>query len=193
MTIFGLVATNSNLYLSSRSSLTFNSNVSFHGIKETFNPAVKHPANAIYDSSGYAEGVTQTLYNQEGAWDSFYNPVFANGKSAQLSSNVPTLDPLGMAADLSVDPSNPNTTGTHEIIERPAPISKTNPNMKAGSTDPVNYAAHRLYNGAGLRIFINRGSATPVSVYTPSSANAANSTAAPAALAASIAGASSPS
>lgn len=193
MTVSGLVATNSNLYLSSRGSLIFNNNVSFHGIESTFNPATKRPANAIYDSTGYAEGVTQTLYEVEkGSWDTFKNPVYANSKSSQLSSNVPTLDPLGMSADLAVDATNPNASGTHEIIERPVPVSKTNPNAKTGTADPVNYAAHRLYNSAGLRIFINRGSATPVSVYVPNASDAGNSDAAPAALAASIASAITP-
>ncbi len=193
MTISGLVATNSNLYLSSHGSLTFNNNVSFHGISSTFNPAVKRPANAIYDLSGYAEGVTQTLYNTNGeSWDTFNNPVYANSKSSQLTPNAPTLDPLGMSTDLAVDASNPNTTGTHEIIERPVPVSSSNPNMKSGSTDPVTYAAHRVYTNAGLRIFINRSSSSPVSVYTPSSSNPENSVAAPAALTASIAAAITP-
>lgn len=192
MTITGLVATNSNLYLSSRGSLTLNNNVSFHGIASTFNPAIKHPNNAIYDTSGYAEGVTETLYNTEGTWDAFSNPVYANSKSSQLSAKVPTLDPLGMSSDLAVDASNPNTTGTHEIIERPVPTSKTDPNVKTGTTDPVTYAAHRLYNSAGLRIFINRTGAGSVSVYTPSSSNVENSVAAPAALTAAIAAAITP-
>lgn len=193
MTVTGLVATNSNLYLSSRGSLTFNNNVSFHGIKETFDPALKRPTNAIYDPSGYAEGVTQTLYDVEKPnWDNFNNPIYATSKSSQLSANVPTLDPLGMSADLAVDTANANTSGTHEIIERPVPVSKSDPDMKTGSTDPVTYAAHRLYNSAGLRIFINRSSATPVSVYVPSADNAGNSDAAPAALAASIATAITP-
>lgn len=193
MTITGLVATNSNLYLSSRGNLTLNNNVSFHGIPSTFNPAAKRPTNAIYDASGYAEGVTQTLYDTEkGSWDAFNNPNYANSKSTQLSANVPTLDPLGMSADLAVDSTNPNATGTHEIIERPVPTSKTDPNVKSGTTDPVTYAAHRLYNSAGLRIFVNRTGTGSVSVYTPSTSNVENSTAAPAALTASIAAAITP-
>lgn len=192
MTVSGLVATNSNLYLSTRSTLTFKNNVSFHGIADKFSPATKHPSNAIYDATGYAEGVTQTLYNTEKLWDSFNNPSYAVNKNTQLTPNVPTLDPLGMSADLAVDTSNPNTTGTHEIIERPVPTSKTNPNVKTGTTDPVTYAAHRLYNSAGLRIFINRGSSTPVSVYTPSTSNPENSVAANAVLTSSIAGTITP-
>lgn len=185
MTIFGLVATNSNLYLSAHKgvALTFNDSVSFHGDSKNAIPAINHPLNAIYDTSGndkdgnpiytgYFEGVTQTLYNREfksANWDTFDNPIYATLKSTQLSGPVGALNPLGTSSDLPIDATNANATGTHEIIERPVPTSKTNPNPKAGTTDSPDYMAHRLYNNAGLRIFINRNSSSPVTVYTPMS------------------------
>ncbi len=187
MTVSGLVATNANLYLSAHNGLTFNSNVSYHGSTSTLTPAAKHPSNAIYDMTGYIEGVTQSLYDQEGLWDNYNNPKYANSKSSQLSPTVPSLDPLGMSADLAVDNNNANASGTHEIIERPVPTSKNDPTVKPGTSDPTTYAAHRLYNSAGLRIFINRANASPVTVYTPASSNVENSTAATAALTTAIA------
>ncbi len=179
MTLYGLVHTNSNLYAvaGSGGGLTFSSNVSYHGSTTTFDPSTTHPANAYYASTGYAEGVTQTLYNQEsGNWSNFLNPVYTNSRNSQLS-NVASLDPLGISSTLAIDPNNANASGTHEIIERPVPNSQSDPNANASVPDPATYQTHRLYNSAGLRIFINRNNAThPVTVYTASTSNAENST-----------------
>ena len=67
MTLYGLVHTNSNLYAvaGAGGGLTFSSNVSYVGNTSTFAPASQHPTNFYENPNGYAEGVTQTLYNQE--------------------------------------------------------------------------------------------------------------------------------
>ena len=178
MTLYGLVHTNANLYTAAGTggSLTFNSNVSYHGSPSTFAPASTHPSNYHYDNTGYAEGVTQVLFNQETSnWIAFNNPVYTTSRNSQLS-NVASLDPLGISTDLAIDPNNANASGDHEIIERPVPNSKTDPNASTSVPDPSTYVNHRLYNSAGLRIFINRGNAThPVTVWTPTTANVENS------------------
>ncbi len=178
MTLYGLVHTNSNLYAvaGSGGGLTFSSNVSYHGNTGTLAPASSHPTNFYENPNGYVEGVTQALFNQEsGNWGSYKNPVYSTSMNAQLS-NVQSLDPLGMSETAAVDNTNGNASGTHEIIERPVPISSTNPNANAAVTDPDAFAAHRIYNSAGLRIIINRNSPTQkVRVYTPSPTNPENS------------------
>ena len=166
MTLYGLVHTNANLYAAAGSgnSLTFSSNVSFHGNQAALNPA----SNYKYENAnGYVEGVTQALYNQEGTWGSFNAPVYASSRNNQLS-NVQALNPLGTSDAAAIDTSNPNASGTHEIIERPAPVSASNPNPLSGSTDPDAFAAHRVWNTASLRILVNRNDKTQVvRVYVP--------------------------
>ena len=158
MTLYGLVHTNANLYAAagSNGSLTFASNVSFTG-----NPSTLSTTSADkVDARGYVEGVTATLAQQEGSnWNSFNLPQYQSSKANQLSQ-VAALDPLGTSAQASLLPSqqNNNTTGLHEIIERPAP----------GQTDPAVYASHRVFGNAGLRISINRNDSTqPIRVYRP--------------------------
>ena len=178
MTLYGLVHTNANMYAvaGSGGGLTFSSNVSFHGSPTTLNPAASHPTNYYQNGAGYVEGVTQTLYNQEGGnWNAYKNPVFSQSMGSQLSA-VQSLDPLGMSETAAVDTSNGNASGTHEIIERPVPTSKSDPNAKTSVVDPDAFAAHRIYNSAGLRIIINRNDTTrKVRVYAPSSSNVENS------------------
>ena len=67
MTLYGLVHTNSNLYAAAGSggSLTFSSNVSYHGNLPTLNPAPNYKHHQL-EPNGYVEGVTATLYAQEG-------------------------------------------------------------------------------------------------------------------------------
>ena len=170
MTLYGLVHTNANMYAvaGSGGGLTFSSNVSYAGNRATLNPAVKAPTNFYNNGAGYVEGVTQTLYNQESNnWNAYKNPVYANSMGSQLS-NVSALDPLGMSETAAVDSTNGNASGTHEIIERPVPTSKTDPNASPSVTDPEAFAAHRIFNSAGVRIIINRNDkAQPVRVYYP--------------------------
>ncbi len=182
MTLYGPVHTNANLYAvaGSGGSLTFSSNVSFHGNTATFDPATTHPSNYVANPAGYAEGVTQTLYNQESSnWGSYKNPVYTNSSNSQLS-NVASLDPLGMSDTAATDPNNGNASGTHEIIERPVPVSPTNPSPNASVSDPDAFAAHRTFNSAGLRILINNNTVTnggqAVHVYVPASGNSEDST-----------------
>ncbi len=177
MTLYGLVHTNANMYLAAGSSggLTFSSNVSTHGNQSTLNPSSTHPSNFVENPSevtgliGYVEGVTQSLYNHETSnWGSYKNPVFSNGGRVAQLSEVQSLDPLGMSETLAVDPNNGNASGTHEIIERPVPVSATDPNPNTSVADPDAFAAHRIYNSAGLRVIINRNNATQkVRVYKP--------------------------
>ena len=176
MTLYGLVHTNSNLYAATSVSLTFSSNVSYHGSPSTLNPAATHPGNFYENPNGYVEGVTQTLFTQEsGNWSNYKNPVYSGSMNGQLS-NVQSLDPLGMSETAAIDTTNANASGTHEIIERPAPISAANPDANPAVTDPDAFAAHRIFNSAGLRIIINRNSLTQkVRVYTPSPGNPENS------------------
>ena len=158
MTLYGLVHTNANLYAAAGTSgsLTFASNVSFTG-----NPAALNTISIdTVDSRGYVEGVTATLAQQEaGNWSSFNPPQYQTNKSSQLSQ-VAALDPLGTAAQATLPASqqNNNTSGLHELIERPV----------MSQSDPAVYATHRIYGYAGLRISINRKDATqPIHVYQP--------------------------
>lgn len=174
MTLYGLVHTNSNLYAAAGSggSLTFSSAVSYTGNSAAVNAAPNAivQRNGDNEATGYVEGVTKTLYNAESAWSTFKNPIYSNSQSSQLSQ-VAAMDPLGAAADQIVPPSqqNANTAGLlHEIIERPVPVSSTNPNSNPSVPDPDAYSQHRLFNKAGLRILINRNdSKQKVRVYTP--------------------------
>jgi hypothetical protein len=174
MTLYGLVHTNANFYAATSASLTFDSDVSFHGNQATLAPA----SNYTYeDPNGYVEGVTQALFNQEaGTWNSFNAPVYATSRNNQVS-NVQELYPLGTDDTTAIDPNNPNASGTHEIIERPAPISATNPSANTSYTDPDAFKAHRIWNSASLRVLINRNNTTqPVHVYQPGSADGEVST-----------------
>jgi hypothetical protein len=177
MTLYGLVHTNSNLYAAagSSNSLTFSSDVSYHGNPTTLDPA----ANYKYENpNGYVEGVTAALYAQEGAgtWGSYNAPTYTNSRNAQLS-NVEALYPLGTLDTTAIDPTNPNASGTHEIIERPDPISATNPSANPAYTDPPAFQSHRIWNSAGLRILINRNNTTqPIQVYVPGSSDGEVST-----------------
>ena len=182
MTLYGLVHTNANLYAAAGSSgsLTFSSNVSYVGSPSTFAPATQHPTlNYHENANGYVEGVTQTLYNQESSnWNSYNDPVYSSSSNSQLSNVTQALDPLGLNG-IPTDTSNPNDTGTHEIIERPKPSSSSPAATilaDTSYTDPI--ASHRLYDSANLRILVNRNTATnggqSVRVYQPGS-NAADS------------------
>ena len=186
MTLYGLVHTNANMYAAAGSSgsLTFSSNVSYVGNPTTFTPASQHPANSstftyVSDPNGYVQGVTQTLYNQETSdWTSYKNPVYSSSSNSQLSNVEQALDPLGLNG-IPTDASNPNDTGTHEIIERPKPASSSPAGtILADSTYTDLIASHRLYNSANLRILVNRNTATnggrAVHVYQPG-ANTADS------------------
>ncbi len=170
MTLYGPVHTNKNLYgvAGSGGSLNYDGAVSYHGDTTTLNPSSTHPSNFFEKPDGYVEGVTQTLYNQEsGNWNSYKNPTFTTSMNAQLT-NVQSLDPLGMSETNAVDPTNGNASGTHEIIERPVPVSATNPSANTAVADPDAFAAHRIFNSAGLRIIINRNSTgQKVRVYAP--------------------------
>jgi hypothetical protein len=168
MTLYGLIHTNANFYGASvsGSSLTFSSDVSYTGNASTLNPASNYnrPDSNL---NGYIEGVTETLYDQEGTWGGFNTPVYANSRTSQLST-VEALYPLGTDDTAAIDPTNPNASGTHEIIERPAPVSATNPNPNPAYTDPQAFQAHRIWNTASLRILINRNNTShPVQVYVP--------------------------
>ena len=180
MTLYGLVHTNSNLYAATGASLTFQSNVSYHGSQTTLKPA---PNYKYEDPNGYVEGVTATLYAQEASsWQNFSAPVYSTARNSQLS-NVQALDPLGMSADSAVVPGNANATGTHEIIERPVPVSAANPNANTAVSDPAAFSANRVYNSAGVRIFVNHnvpyttpaGVTSKIHVYTSDPNNAENS------------------
>ena len=182
MTLYGLVHTNSNLYAvaGSGGGLTFSSNVSYVGSPTTFAPASQHPANFSSNANGYAEGVTQTLYNQEsGNWNSYKNPVYSSSINSQLSNVSQSLDPLGLNG-IPTDSSNPNDTGTHEIIERPKPSASSPAHTILADTNYTDLeASHRLYNSSNLRILVNRNAATnggqSVRVYQPGG-NPADST-----------------
>ncbi len=187
MTLYGLVHTNSNMYTAAGSGggLTFKSKVSFHGNEATLDPATTHPSNFYQtgpantngiQTKGYVEGVTQTLYTKEsGNWNSYLNPVYGTDRNSQLSQ-VDTLDPLGTNVAGAVDANNPNASGTHEIIERPVPNSKIDPNASGSYKDPDAFAAHRIFNSAGLRVIVNRSDATQkVRIYKPSPSNPENS------------------
>ncbi len=182
MTLNGLVHTNANMYAvaGTGGGLTFNSNVSYVGNTGTFAPATQHPANFSSNPNGYAEGVTQTLYNQEsGNWNSYKNPTYASSANSQLSNISSALDPLGLNG-IPTDSSNPNDTGTHEIIERPKPASSSPAGSVLADTNYTDLvASHRLYDSANLRILVNRNAATnggqAVRVYQPSGTNAADS------------------
>ena len=179
MTLYGLVHTNANMYAvaGSGGGLTFTSNVSYT-VNPPPNPAKQRPSN-YYQSSDteYIEGVTQTLYDQEGSWSSYKNPVYPSTMSNQLSAVKP-LDPLGLST-IPTDSTNPNDTGTHEIIERPVPTStSTTSTITADTSHADQIASHRLFNNANLRILINRGKnngGQVVRVYQPGSSNAADS------------------
>ena len=178
MTLYGPVHTNVNLYAAAGAggSLTFNGPVSFTGNTTTLNPASTHPKNFYEDPRGYVEGVTQSLYNQESSqWNAYQNPIYSSTMNSQLS-NVQSLDPLGMSETAAVNTANGNASGTHEIIERPVPVSATNPNANTAYPDPDAFAAHRIFNSAGLRVIINRSSPTQkVRVYSRNNANYENS------------------
>ena len=178
MTLTGPVHTNANLYAvaGSGGSLTFASNVSYHGNQSTLKPAANY--NTTYSNlNGYIEGVTATLYAQEsGNWGSFNLPTYASSHNSQLA-NVQALYPLGTDDAGAIDASNPNASGTHEIIERPDPVSASNPSANTAVTDPDAFKAHRIWNSAGLRVLINRNDTVqPVRVYTPGSADGEAST-----------------
>jgi Tfp pilus assembly protein PilX len=175
MTLYGLIHTNANFYAAavSGNSLTFDSNVSYTGSASTLDPAsnYNHPDSNL---NGYIEGVTETLYNQEGTWGTFNTPVYATSRNSQLS-NVEALYPLGTDDTTAIDPTNPNASGTHEIIERPAPVSATNPDPNTAYTDPEAFEAHRIWNTASLRILINRNNKSqPVQVYVPDTTTTGN-------------------
>jgi hypothetical protein len=176
MTLYGLVHTNANFYAAagSGSSLTFSSDVSFHGNQPTLSPASNYKYE---DPNGYVEGVTSSLFAQEsGSWNTYAAPVYTSSRTAQLS-NVQELYPLGTDESDAIDPTNANASGTHEIIERPVPISATNPSANPSVPDPAAFQAHRIWNSAGLRILINRNSTSqPVHVYAPVSGNPEAST-----------------
>ena len=173
MTLYGLVHTNANMYsaVGAGNSLTFSSDVSYTGNTSTLSPASNY--NKTYSNlNGYIEGVTQTLYNQEGSWSSFSIPTFSTSYNSQVA-NVQALNPLGTDEASAIDPNNPNASGTHEIIERPAPISATNPNPNPAYTDPTAFQAHRIWNSSTLRILINRNNTSQmVHVYVPNPSDA---------------------
>ncbi len=186
MTLYGLVHTNANMYLAAGSggSLTFASNVSFHGNPPNFNPASSYK---YLDPNGYVEGVTSSLFKQEsGNWTNYNAPGYSTSRNDQLS-HVQALYPLGTDDSTAIDTNNPNASGTHEIIERPVPVSATNPNMNSSYTDPSAFAAHRVYKSASLRVFINHNKAytttlpngstvtSQIHVYTRDSVNQDNS------------------
>ena len=94
--------------------------------------------------------------------------------SAVSSLDPININPVSASGTSEIDSKNANTTGgTHEIIERPVPISSTNPDPNPDLSDPSVFAAHRLYNSANLRVIINRnGVGQKIHVYTPSPSNA---------------------
>ena len=196
MTLYGLVHTNSNFFAATGASLKFESNVSYSG--DAKNPVSPDPASPLtrpgtaattpknstsggteadyIDARGYVDGVTKVLLAQEGSnWNS-YTEVKYNDRANQLS-NVTPMDPLGTAKEdaVPVADQNDNTAGElHEIIERPVPVSATNPNPRAGVADPAVYANRRVYNYAGLRILINRNApvgTNKVRVFGPNTAD----------------------
>ena len=172
MTLYGLVHTNANLYAAAGSgrTLTFDSNVSYTGNQSTLNPASNYNKTNS-KLNGYIEGVTQTLYNQEGTWNTYATPTFSTAPATQVSA----LNPLGTDAVSAIDTNNPNALGTHEIIERPAPISATNPNPNSAHADPTAFQAHRIWNTSTLRILINRNTPSQmVHVYVPDPSDATN-------------------
>lgn len=179
MTLYGLVHTNSNMYAcaGNGSSLTFMSNVSYAGSQGDANPAATRPSN-FYESSDnhYVEGVTQTQFDEESRWTAFSNPTYPSTRDNQLSK-VNVLNPLGLS-DLALDATNYNGTSTHEIIERPYTTTTGTPSTITASTKYTDIvASHRLFNNAGLRVFINRNvakGAQVVHVYQPG-VNAADS------------------
>ena len=200
MTLFGPVHTNGNLYAvaGSGGSLNFESNVSYAGAN---NPYVAHfnPATpwlykysntntsvdpGAYNANGYAQAVTGTLDTTEKSqWTDYTPPTYTGtgGRSSELS-NTGTLSPLGQDDSVFIA-GNQNATSSHEIIERPVPLSQTNPSADPSVADPGPIAAHRLFNGAGLRIFINHttayststAGAAKVHVYSPDPSNPENS------------------
>ncbi len=165
MTLYGLVHTNANLYAAAGSgrTLTFDSDVSYTGNQSTLSPASNYNKKNS-NLNGYIEGVTQTLYNTESTWGTYNLPTFSTATATQVSA----LNPLGTNEASAVDKSNPNALGTHEMIERPAPISATNPNPNTAHSDPTAFQAHRIWNTSTLRILINRNDASQmVHVYVP--------------------------
>ena len=170
MTLYGLVHTNANLYAAAGSghTLTFSSNVSYTGNSSTLSPASNYNKTNS-NLNGYIEGVTQTLYNQENSWGSYNIPTYSQGPATQVSA----LNPLGTDASSAIDTSNQNALGTHEMIERPVPISATNPNPSSAYTDPSAFQAHRIWNTSTLRVLINRNNTSQmVHVYVPDPSDA---------------------
>lgn len=131
MIIGGLVHTNSNLYASQKSGLTFNDNVSYSG---SYVDSAAPPGGAAWST-----------------WSNDQPPSYSNGQSSQLNK-VPEAKPFGLslASMFSTTDSNPNNDGYEEIIQQP----------NASYSDPPEIAARRLVNKAGIVMTISGTTAT---------------------------------
>ncbi len=131
MIVGGLVHTNSNMWASSQSGLTFTGNVSYVG--------------AYTDNAAPPGG---TGYSP---WSGDSPPTFTNGQSTQLNA-VPAAQPLGLSLTgvFNTGDTNPNNDGYREIIEQPV----------AGYTDPAEISSRRMVNKAGIVMTINGATAT---------------------------------
>ena len=131
MIIGGLVHTNSNLYASSVSGLTFTGNVSYVG---TYTDNAAPPGGAAWS-----------------AWGGDTPPTYPNGAASQVTQ-VPVANPMGVSvsAVFNTADANPNNDGYREVIEQPV----------AGFTDPPELASRRMYNKAGIIMAINGATAT---------------------------------
>ena len=134
MIVGGLVHTNSNLYASSQSGLTFTSNVSYAG---TYTDNSAPPGGAAWSP-----------------WTNDAAPTYPNGQASQVHQ-VAVAQPLGLSLTgvFNTTDANPNNDGYREIIEQPV----------AGFSDPVEIATRRMVNKAGVVMTINGASATVTS------------------------------
>ncbi len=146
MIIGGLVHTNSNLYASQKSGLTFNGNVSYVG--------------SYIDDSAPPGGA---------AWSSWSNdqpPTFPNGEANQ-TSKVPEAKPFGLSLGslFSTGDANPNNDGYEEIIQQP----------NASYTDPPEISSRRMINKAGIVMSIS-GTTPTLTLQNGTTATAAQQT-----------------
>lgn len=150
MTIDGLVATNSEAYVSQRQEdvgdLTFTGNLSY---------AVNYVDNVAPPKADTWSGYTP---------NSAFTPNYSVGVDQQVDQ-VNRMEVLGLdaAGNLSTKDSNPNNDSAREIIEPPNtyvdPITQKIITT-ASASDPQAISDRRIYNKAGIRIRVSGSSYT---------------------------------